>query len=185
MKNIRSLRYALAAATVLGFGGNAFALDGNDLVAKINAGLQSAKLTPASVEVSGSTVTLKGVKVQPLEGASEGGAIGEAVAFQESDEGADAGEPARQRPRAGALAPAARHEAADIGHAQLREIGDRRRIADMQRHEGEKLLQVAAIGLERLRREPPLAAQMLLPRIDPRERVGGGEDERRRIGHGG
>ena len=55
----------------------------------------------------------------------------------------------------------------------------------MQRHEGEELLQVATIGLERLRREPPLAAQMLLPRIDPRERVGGGEDERRSIGHGG
>lgn len=87
MKNFRSLRYALAAATVLGFGGNAFALDGNDLVAKINAGLQSAKLTPASVDVSGSTVTLKGVKVQPSEGASEGGAIGDVVLSNVAEDG--------------------------------------------------------------------------------------------------
>lgn len=79
MTTYRTLRYALTAATFLSLGGTAFALDGNDLVAKLNAGLQGAKLTPASVETDGSTVTLKGVKLQPTEGSSKGGAIGDIV----------------------------------------------------------------------------------------------------------
>lgn len=77
MTTFRTLRYALTAATFLSLGGPAFALDGNDLVAKLNASLQGTKLTPASVDVAGSTVTLKGVRVAPMQGAPEGSLIGD------------------------------------------------------------------------------------------------------------
>lgn len=58
--NFRTL--LLASSTVLAFSGTAFALDGNDLLKKINASYntQGAAITAAAVETDGSTVVLKG-----------------------------------------------------------------------------------------------------------------------------
>lgn len=53
----------LASAALLSLGSQAFALDGNDLLKKINAAYnsQGGELAAGSIDVSGSTVTLKGV----------------------------------------------------------------------------------------------------------------------------
>ena len=90
MRHLRTFRYALTAATFLTLSGSAFALDGNDLVAKINAGLQGTTLNPASINVDGSNVTLTGVKVRvpSPEAAGEGAPIGDiALTGVEEDAG--------------------------------------------------------------------------------------------------
>jgi hypothetical protein len=65
MKLNRSIGLALASATFLSFAGSAFALDGNDVLAKINAlyALQGGKIAAASTTVDGSNVKLTGVTV--------------------------------------------------------------------------------------------------------------------------
>lgn len=65
MKLSRSLGVVLASTTFLCFAGSAFALDGNDVLAKINAvyALQGGKIEAASAEVDGTNVMLKGVSV--------------------------------------------------------------------------------------------------------------------------
>lgn len=65
MIHLRTYRLALAATTFLSISGTAFALDGTDLVTKINAAysLQGASIKPDSVTVDGTSVTLVGVTV--------------------------------------------------------------------------------------------------------------------------
>jgi hypothetical protein len=65
MKLSRSLGVMLASTTFLSLAGSAFALDGNDVLAKINAvyATQGGKIEAASTEVDGANITLKGVKV--------------------------------------------------------------------------------------------------------------------------
>lgn len=65
MKFTRSLGVALASTTFLSLAGSAFALDGNDVLAKINAlyAVQGGKVEAASTAVEGSNVKLTGVTV--------------------------------------------------------------------------------------------------------------------------
>lgn len=63
-------RMALMSATFLGFAGHAFALDGQDVLTKINAAFaaQAGKVTADAVEVDGSDITLKNVSFTPTGG---------------------------------------------------------------------------------------------------------------------
>ena len=65
MKVTRSVGVLLASTAFLSFAGSAFALDGDDVLAKINAlyALQGGKVEAASTSVDGSNVTLSGVTV--------------------------------------------------------------------------------------------------------------------------
>ncbi|MFB2551180.1 hypothetical protein [Ensifer soli] len=65
MVHARSFRLMLAGVAFACLGSNAFALDGADVVAKFNAAnaVSGATVGYGSVDVSGSTVTLKGAKV--------------------------------------------------------------------------------------------------------------------------
>lgn len=65
MKLNRSIGVVLASTTFLSFAGSAFALDGADVLAKINAlyALQGGKVEAASAAVEGSNVKLSGVTV--------------------------------------------------------------------------------------------------------------------------
>lgn len=65
MKLNRSIGVVLASTTFLSFAGSAFALDGADVLAKINAlyALQGGKVEAASTAVEGSNVKLSGVTV--------------------------------------------------------------------------------------------------------------------------
>src|SRR5262245_7682743 len=68
----RTTRLMLSSVAFLSFAGSAFALDGTDLLKKINAAydLQGGALAAASVDVSGTTVTLKGTTLMPNGGSS-------------------------------------------------------------------------------------------------------------------
>jgi len=61
----RSIGVALASTTFLSFASSAFALEGADVLAKLNAlyALQGGKVEAASTAVDGANVTLTGVKV--------------------------------------------------------------------------------------------------------------------------
>lgn len=65
MKLNRSVGVVLASTTFLSFAGSAFALDGNDVLAKISAlyALQGGKIEAASTSVEGANVMLTGVTV--------------------------------------------------------------------------------------------------------------------------
>ncbi|MGV3552422.1 hypothetical protein [Rhizobium sp.] len=65
MKLARSIGVVLASSTFLCFASSAFALDGNDVLAKINAlyALQGGKVEAASATVEGTNVKLSGVSV--------------------------------------------------------------------------------------------------------------------------
>ncbi|AVA21023.1 MULTISPECIES: hypothetical protein [unclassified Rhizobium] len=58
----RTTRLMLSSAAILSFASSAFALDGNDLLKKINDvyGLQGASIAATGIDIDGSTVTLKG-----------------------------------------------------------------------------------------------------------------------------
>ena len=57
----RTTRLMLSSAAILSFAGSAFALDGQDLLKKINAAYsqQGGTVTADSVDIDGTTVTLK------------------------------------------------------------------------------------------------------------------------------
>jgi hypothetical protein len=65
MKLYRSIGVVLASTTFLSLAGSAFALDGNDVLAKINAlyALQGGKIEALGTSVEGSNVTLTGVSI--------------------------------------------------------------------------------------------------------------------------
>ena len=119
---------------------------------------------------------------------AEGGAVGVALALEPADQRADAGDAAGDGARPGAVLPARGEEGADVGDAERGDIGDARRPAEMQGEEDEELLDVAGIGLDRLRRQPPLMGEVTPPALDRLEEVGPGEDKRRLrwcgFGHG-
>lgn len=62
----RTTRLMLCSAAILSFAGSAFALDGNDLLKKINDvyGQQGGSIAAAGVDIDGSTVTLKGATLK-------------------------------------------------------------------------------------------------------------------------
>lgn len=72
MMHIRSKQLLSVGAALWLFSSPAFALDGADLVKKLTAGfnLQPGNVTPASVDVTGSNVTLKGVTIGDTKGGS-------------------------------------------------------------------------------------------------------------------
>jgi hypothetical protein len=74
----RTTRLMLSSAAILSFASSAFALDGNDLLKKINDAYpqQSGSIAAESIDVSGTTVTLKGVSVKPA-GAADGIKLGD------------------------------------------------------------------------------------------------------------
>ncbi|MBB3608996.1 hypothetical protein [Rhizobium sp. BK602] len=74
----RTTRLMLSSAAILSFASSAFALDGNDLLAKINNiySAQGVSIAAEKVEVSGSTVTFKGTSFKP-EGKAEGIKLGD------------------------------------------------------------------------------------------------------------
>lgn len=63
----RTTRLMLCSAAILSFASSAFALDGNDLLKKINDvyGQQGGSIAATGIDVDGSTVTLKGASFKP------------------------------------------------------------------------------------------------------------------------
>ena len=97
--------------------------------------------------------------------------------LEEGDQRADAGDAARQRPRAGAVVAARGHEGADVGGGKRAHVGERRRIAEMAGEEAQELHDVARIGFHRLVGQPPLAGQMPPPALDGLGEAGRGDNQ--------
>ncbi|MDL2399885.1 hypothetical protein [Rhizobium mayense] len=74
----RTTRLMLSSAAILSFASSAFALDGNDLLKKINDAyaLQGGSVAAQSIDVSGTTVTLKGVTINAA-GTPDGVKVGD------------------------------------------------------------------------------------------------------------
>jgi hypothetical protein len=74
----RTTRLMLSSAAILSFASSAFALDGGDLLKKINAAyaMQGGSLAADGVDVDGSTVTLKGASFKPVTAAGPGAQLG-------------------------------------------------------------------------------------------------------------
>src|SRR3546814_13703408 len=68
MTHTVKIRLLLAGTALLAMAGPAFSLDGNDLLAKINAamGTPSVPLAAQSTDVNGTTVILKGASYKPV-----------------------------------------------------------------------------------------------------------------------
>lgn len=86
----RTTRLMLSSAALLSFAGSAFALDGQDLLTKINAAYsQQGGMTVAAdgVDIDGTTVTLKNLSIKPAGG--EPVSIGEVTlsGVEEQDDG--------------------------------------------------------------------------------------------------
>ena len=86
MKRI-SLRLALASSTFLALASSAFALDGDDFLAKINKGYEAsgATVTADDISVDGADVTMTGVTFKPGGAEAKPVAIGE-VSFSNVEE---------------------------------------------------------------------------------------------------
>ena len=87
----RAIGVALASTTFLSFASSAFALDGADVLAKLNAlyALQGGKIEAASTSVDGSNVILSGVKVTVAGAEGEAFPLGDITLenVEEGDEG--------------------------------------------------------------------------------------------------
>jgi hypothetical protein len=87
----RNLRLMLASAAFIGLSGPAFALDGADVVTKLNAAyaLSGATIAYENVAVDGTTVTLTGVSVKPTAAPDKNFKIGDVTleGVEESDNG--------------------------------------------------------------------------------------------------
>ena len=81
MKKSSSLRILLASTAFLSLAGSAFALDGADIATKLNAAYAAngGKIEYADVQVDGTTVTFKGVKLSGGGDAKDSIAIGDVV----------------------------------------------------------------------------------------------------------
>lgn len=91
MMPTRNLRLMLASAAFIGLSGPAFALDGADLVTKLNAAyaLNGANVSYEKVAVDGTTVTLSGVSVKSTAAPGSDFKIGEVTleGVEETDGG--------------------------------------------------------------------------------------------------
>ncbi|URK88105.1 hypothetical protein LP421_11445 [Rhizobium sp. RCAM05350] len=91
MMPTRNLRLMLASAAFIGLSGPAFALDGADLVTKLNAAyaLNGATVAYEKVAVDGTTVTLTGVSVKSTAAPGKDFKIGEVTleGVEETDNG--------------------------------------------------------------------------------------------------
>lgn len=90
MNFYRTTRLMLSSAAILSLASSAFALDGVDLLKKINAAYapQGGVLSSDGIDIDDTTVTLKGATFTPL-GASSGVALGNVTltGVQEEDDG--------------------------------------------------------------------------------------------------
>ena len=101
----------------------------------------------------------------------------------------EGGKAALQRAGVDCLRPPVREEGAQIARRALSEIGNARRRAETLPEKGKKLPGVAAISLDRARRQAPLVSEMLKPGGHGRDEVGcGGENAKfgggRKLWHG-
>jgi hypothetical protein len=91
MMPTRNLRLMLASAAFIGLSGPAFALDGADLVTKLNAAYTANGMTIAyeGAEVDGTTITLSGVSVKSMAAPDQNLKIGEVTleGVEETDGG--------------------------------------------------------------------------------------------------
>lgn len=91
MMSSRNFRLMLASAAFIGLSGPAFALDGADLVTKLNAAyaLNGTSITYDSADVDGSTVTLTGVSVKSTAAPGKPLKVGEVTldGVEETDDG--------------------------------------------------------------------------------------------------
>jgi hypothetical protein len=91
MMPTRNLRLMLASAAFIGLSGPAFALDGADLVTKLNAAyaLSGGSIAYENVAVDGTTVTLSGVSVKSTAAPGKDFKIGEVTleGVEETDDG--------------------------------------------------------------------------------------------------
>ncbi|HTO30194.1 MAG TPA: hypothetical protein VL202_03285 [Pararhizobium sp.] len=91
MMPTRNLRLMLASAAFIGLSGPAFALDGADLVTKLNAasGSSGATIAYEGVNVDGTTVTLTGVSVKSAAAPGKDLKVGEVTleGVEENDDG--------------------------------------------------------------------------------------------------
>jgi hypothetical protein len=91
MKLSRSIGVALASTTFLSFASSAFALDGADVLAKLNAlyALQGGKIEAASTQVDGTNVKLSGVTVTAAGADGKAFPLGDVMLenVEEADEG--------------------------------------------------------------------------------------------------
>jgi hypothetical protein len=79
-----------------------------------------------------------------------------------------------QRTRIDSLGAARSEESAQVGRRKGGEFADACRRAEPFGEEGEKLARVAAVGLDRIGRKPPLAGEPAKPSGDDRRQIGRG-----------
>ena len=103
---------------------------------------------------------------------------GDALALAEAGEGAERRDLPAERARADAVRPAMRHEGAHVGGRQRGNVRERWRRREMAGQEAEELLEIALVGLERILREPPLAAEIAPPSRAPPAEGRRGDDEK-------
>src|SRR5690606_27722024 len=87
--------------------------------------------------------------------------------LEEAEEALECQEHPGQRARPQALAAPLRHEGAHIGAAQPLERIERYRAAGMAGEELQELIEIAAIGVERIGGQPAHRAEFALPGTDP------------------
>ena len=113
-----------------------------------------------------------------------------AFAFQKTSERAQARQRPHQRAAADVVGAAHRHEGPDVAGFQRGKALQRDFPAPMFGEENQALPEVAGIGFQRLRRQPPFGAQMRQParHLQRQRRVGAIEFDRlkgrNRLGHG-
>ena len=86
--------------------------------------------------------------------------VGEPTPFEKTQQRADAGQPAAKRAGAGAGVAAGGEKAAQIGRAQIGDVGNAGRAAAMAGEEMQELARVALIGLDGLGRQPAFRASI-------------------------
>ena len=93
----------------------------------------------------------------------------------------EGGERALQRAALDRFRPPVREKSAKIAWGAVGEIGDGRRRAETLRKKGEILPGVAAVSLDRARRQAPLVGEMLKPGDRRRGEVGRGGEVARSV----
>ena len=97
--------------------------------------------------------------------------------FEEFAERAQARQRPHQRAAGDVVGAAHGHEGADVRGLEFRELLQRDASAPVLAQENQALPQVALVGFQRLRRQPPFAAQMRQPAADFRREIGRDADE--------
>ena len=116
------------------------------------------RLAAASGSASAGSLPTLGARI-----ADEGADLALAFAFKKAPERTQARQRPHQRTPADVVGAAHRHEGPDVGGLQRREALQRDPSPQCSLRKVEALAEVAGIGFQRLRRQPPLGAQMRQP----------------------